>query len=148
MTPKDHSASVILFTRINEKGKNFVFTKYMSRAVVNAIYIVTNLQCPHKVGTTYIISISQVRKLTSKRHWRPCLGPQLMHKGVRVQIQTVWSGLEIRQHSCWIYSARKGNKVLRPAVTWINLKNIIPSKRSQDTNVQISYYSTYVKYWE
>ena len=70
MIPKDHSASVILFTRINEKSKNFVFTKYMSRAVLNAICIVTNLilQYPHKVGTTYIISISQVRKLTSKRH--------------------------------------------------------------------------------
>ena len=70
MTPKDHSASVILFTRINEKSKKFAFTKYMSRAVLNAIYIVINLilQYPHKVRTTYLTSISQMRKLTSKRH--------------------------------------------------------------------------------
>lgn len=99
--------------------------------VLNDFYILTDLvlQHSHKVGTAPV-SILQMGKLISKRYQKPYLGPDLVHKGMDVGIQTVWSGLETRQLGCWMCSATKRNEVLIPTAAWMSLEDTL-SERSQ-----------------
>lgn len=105
---------------------NYACTKSIFSTVLNDFYILTDLvsQHSHKVGTAPV-SILQMGKLISKRYQRPSLGPDLVHKGMDVGIQTVWSGLEARQLGCWMCSATKRNVVLIPTTAWMSLENTL-----------------------